>query len=124
MTLFKRLHILLIAVLITTSSLSAFSQTSTTTNTRRSLAAIIFAGLGGAVLGLSTLSFYGQPQEHIGNITTGFALGLLAGSAYVLSQTNSSETSESAALKPYLPFQQNQQQSKKAPPLFVFNFEF
>lgn len=50
---------------------------------RRQLATILFAGLGGAVLGLSTLSFYGRPQEKLSNIAIGFAFGVIAGTAYV-----------------------------------------
>lgn len=50
---------------------------------RRQLATIIFAGLGGAVLGLSTLSFYGRPQEKLANIAIGFAFGIIAGTALV-----------------------------------------
>lgn len=56
---------------------------------RKSVATIIFAGLGGAVLGLSTLSFYGNPQDHLGNISTGFALGIVAGTAYVTVESTS-----------------------------------
>ena len=56
---------------------------------KRNLATVVLAGLGGAVLGLSTLSFYNNPQEKIANITTGFAVGLLAGGIYVLSVGNS-----------------------------------
>ena len=52
---------------------------------RRSIATIIFCGLGGAVLGISTLSFYGDPQNHISNITSGLALGIIGGSVYVTS---------------------------------------
>lgn len=44
----------------------------------------MFCGLGGAVLGLSTLSFYGQPEQHISNIYVGLAVGLLAGTSYVI----------------------------------------
>lgn len=51
---------------------------------RRSVATVIFCGLGGAVLGLSTLSFYGKPQDHTGNIYAGLGLGLIAGVAYVM----------------------------------------
>jgi hypothetical protein len=47
------------------------------------LATIIFAGLGGAVLGLSTLSFYGRPQDNLSNIAIGFAVGVIAGTTYV-----------------------------------------
>ena len=41
---------------------------------RKQLATIIFAGLGGAILGLSTLSFYGRPQDHLENIALGFVV--------------------------------------------------
>lgn len=50
---------------------------------RKHLATIVFAGLGGAVLGLSTLSFYGRPQEKLSNIAIGFAFGIMAGTALV-----------------------------------------
>ncbi len=50
---------------------------------RRQLATIVFAGLGGAILGLSTLSFYGRPQDQLVNIAIGFAVGVIAGTAYV-----------------------------------------
>jgi hypothetical protein len=46
---------------------------------RRQIATIIFSGLGGAVLGMSTLSFYGRPESHVSNIATGFALGIIGG---------------------------------------------
>ena len=35
------------------------------------------------MLGLSTLSFYGRPQDRLGNIGVGFALGIIAGTFYV-----------------------------------------
>lgn len=40
---------------------------------------IVFSGLAGAVLGLSTLSFYGRPQDRLNNITIGFAFGVIIG---------------------------------------------
>lgn len=49
------------------------------TSSRRAVVSIVFAGLGGAVLGLSTLSFYKEPQDHVGNVASGFALGIIAG---------------------------------------------
>ena len=64
----------------------AQSTAASTTSVRRNIATIIFCGVGGAVLGISTLSFYGDPQNHIGNITTGFALGLIGGATYVTMQ--------------------------------------
>lgn len=39
---------------------------------------ILYTGLYGAVLGLSTLSFYNKPGEHARNIAIGGALGLIA----------------------------------------------
>jgi hypothetical protein len=49
---------------------------------RRHLANIVFAGLAGAVLGLSTLSFYGRPQDRLSNIAVGFAIGVIVGTVY------------------------------------------
>lgn len=50
---------------------------------RRHLATIVFAGLGGAVLGLSTLPFFGRPQDYLANIAIGFAVGVISGTVYV-----------------------------------------
>ncbi len=52
------------------------------TGTRKQLATIIFSGLAGAILGLSTLSFHGRPQDHLSNIAVGFAIGTIAGTVY------------------------------------------
>jgi hypothetical protein len=57
------------------------------TGTRKALATIIFAGLGGAVVGLSTLSFYGRPQDYMANIALGFAVGIIAGTVVVTFRT-------------------------------------
>lgn len=59
---------------------------------RKQLATIIFAGLAGAILGLSTLSFYGRPQEKLSNIAVGFAVGIIVGTSY---------TTYKAATAPY-----------------------
>lgn len=71
---------------------------------KRQLATIIFAGLGGAVLGLSTLSFYGRPQDKLNNIAIGFAIGVISGTIYTTYQTATRPRSfysltESEALK-------------------------
>lgn len=60
---------------------------------RKQLATILFAGLSGAILGLSTLSFYGRPQDKLSNIAIGFAFGVIIGTSYVTFQaaTNPSE---------------------------------
>ena len=52
------------------------------TGPRKQLATIVFSGLAGAILGLSTLSFYGRPQDNLKNIAIGFAIGVIGGTAY------------------------------------------
>lgn len=59
---------------------------------RKQLATIVFAGLAGAILGLSTLSFYGRPQDYLSNIAIGFAVGVIVGTSY---------TTYQAATKPH-----------------------
>lgn len=49
---------------------------------RKQIAIIIFSGLAGMVLGLSTLSFYGRPQDKLSNVGIGFAVGVIAGTVY------------------------------------------
>lgn len=46
------------------------------------LSTIVFAGVAGAVLGLSTLSFYGRPQEKLTHIAIGAAIGIIGGAMY------------------------------------------
>lgn len=81
-------------VLFTSSVLMTFSlmtaplaeaQTGAT-HVKRNIATVMFAGLGGAVLGTSTLSFYSSPSEHTGNIWVGLAVGLVVGSIYVVNR--------------------------------------
>ncbi len=50
---------------------------------RDQLATILYCGLGGAALGVSTLSFYGRPQDNLNNIAIGFAVGIISGATYV-----------------------------------------
>lgn len=82
----------------------SFSQENTTRSSdyislRRGLATVVFFGLGGAVVGLSTLSFYGRPQDNLQNISYGLGLGLVIGSVYVVSQSNNQQK-DSMALDP------------------------
>lgn len=60
---------------------------------RRQISTIVYMGLAGAVLGLSTLSFYGRPQDHLTNIPIGFGVGVVIGTIYMTYQaaTNPSE---------------------------------
>lgn len=52
-------------------------------NTQNDLILVAGAGVGGAILGLSTLSFVDKPSKHISNIWTGAALGVIAGVIFV-----------------------------------------
>lgn len=86
--------IILSLVLVSLVSSAAFGQEMRRkpSGPRRQLATIVFAGLGGAILGLSTLSFYGRPQEHLGNIAIGFAVGVIGGTAFVTFRSASSRS--------------------------------
>ena len=51
------------------------------------------AGLSGAILGLSTLSFVDEPSEHLRRILTGGSLGIIVGVSFVAwQQANKSKT--------------------------------
>lgn len=78
----QKLTSLIVAALFIFSAELAFSQIDM--RLKRSVATMIFSSLGGAVLGLSTLPFYGEPQEHANNITVGALLGFVAGAGYVV----------------------------------------
>lgn len=52
-------------------------------NTQNDIFLVAGAGVGGAILGLSTLSFVDRPSQHISNIWTGAALGIIAGVLFV-----------------------------------------
>ena len=71
-----------LAVLIIFSMVAVNAQSQSTF--KRTTATILFSSIGGGVLGLSTLSFYGKPQEHTDNITTGVLVGFIAGLSYVV----------------------------------------
>jgi hypothetical protein len=49
---------------------------------RKQISTIVFSGVAGAILGLSTLSFYGRPQERLSNIAVGAAVGIIIGAMY------------------------------------------
>jgi hypothetical protein len=55
---------------------------STAQGPRKHLTTIVMAGLAGAILGLSTLSFYGRPQDRLSNVPVGFAFGVIIGAGY------------------------------------------
>jgi hypothetical protein len=48
-------------------------------STQEDFLLVVGAGAAGAVLGLSTLSFVDKPSQHLSNIWTGTAVGIIAG---------------------------------------------
>lgn len=81
MTVRKAFFMIFVTVPFLCSQVRA--QESSSKNIRRNVAAVLFSTLGGAVLGLSTLPFYGEPQEHTDNINVGALVGFVAGVGYV-----------------------------------------
>lgn len=126
MTPQKWTTILLSTLVIFTSQVSG-AQTSGRT-VKRNIATVLFASLGGAVLGLSTLSFYGEPQEHTNNITLGALVGFVAGVGYVV--YDSSRPVPSGHEEFSQVFDQDQKTRRalafqtKAPPLFLISYDF
>lgn len=72
------------------------SNPSSLGSVRRGVAVMMFAGVAGAVIGLSTLSFYGDPQEHTNNIWMGLGIGTAIGGVYVISPRTSRSLIENA----------------------------
>ncbi len=60
-------------------SFQASAQTSFKEEGIRDLTTVAGLGLGGAVLGLSTLSFVEEPSDHLKNILIGGAVGIVIG---------------------------------------------
>lgn len=94
---------------------------------KRNVAAVLFASLGGAVLGLSTLPFYGEPQEHTNNISTGALLGFVGGLVFVAYDG----TKPAAPTYEYSSWDELEQKRKrafssaeKALPVFNVSFDF
>jgi hypothetical protein len=54
---------------------------------RSQVSKILLSSLGGAVLGISTLSFYNRPQDHLSNVALGGTLGAVLGSIYVTKES-------------------------------------
>jgi hypothetical protein len=52
-------------------------------NTQDDILLVAGSGAAGAILGLSTLSFVDRPSQHVSNIWTGAALGVIAGVIFV-----------------------------------------
>lgn len=80
----KKVRIFLLSFLLVTLSSTTFAQNNTSAlRVKRDIKTVIFSSLAGGILGLSTLSFYGKPEEHTVNITTGILIGFVGGLSYV-----------------------------------------
>ena len=61
-------------------------------DTKTDILIVVAGGLGGAILGLSTLSFVDEPKKHTRNIIMGSSIGIIAGVAFVAyNQANKSQ---------------------------------
>jgi hypothetical protein len=77
----------------------------------RDIYVVTGAGLGGAILGLSTLSFVDEPGDHLKNIVIGGSIGIIIGVAVVAySQATKSQNlyNEGAAPGASLEFNSNE----------------
>ena len=104
------------------------SRSITSMNWRRTTAMVLFSGIGGGLLGLSTLSFYGDPKEHTGNITWGGLIGLVAGAGYVVYE-NYPHFEKKRISNDYYGMFAPEEMQKKGPtlssvPSFQFEFTF
>ncbi|MCB0348590.1 MAG: hypothetical protein KDD37_07120 [Bdellovibrionales bacterium] len=78
----KMFWVILLSFGICSSSYAQSRSYASADAPRKNFTTIIYAGLGGAILGLSTLSFHGRPQDHMDDIAIGFAVGIIAGALY------------------------------------------
>ncbi len=116
MTKKKRLAGLLFLVLSLTHHVQGFAQgaggggggssgslTSSVSgdNMREAIGLIMLSGLVGGVFGLSTLSFYEKPQDHIKNITYGAGVGVIVMSLYLTFSVATTPVSPTAFVLPY-----------------------
>jgi hypothetical protein len=119
---------LVIAMASTSFAQQAAPETRSTGGPRRQLATILFAGLGGAVLGLSTLSFYGRPQDKLANIAIGFAGGVIIGTTYVTYKAATNPSEFYGQVKPQsedeFEVSRTKMNTALEAPLYVLNFEF
>ena len=124
MSRIKFLLIFLVATTMTTGA--AFAQEEPQA-IKRSVAIVLFSSIGGAILGLSTLSFYGEPQEHSENIAYGALLGLIGGVGYV-SYRSTHNPLESSSVYSQWEQEQNRRllvgKATKPPAIFKVNFDF
>lgn len=122
----NRIKLIFATVFVFLFSIQVFSQEMR--GVRRGVATMIFSSIGGAVLGLSTLPFYGQPEEHTQNISNGALLGLFVGGAYLLYQADSDSTQNQSAIDwtipQVYPHQNIARLDRSKVPSAIFHWEF
>lgn len=99
------LFLMISTLLVSRVSYAQDKDTDIVKSTQQDLVLVGVAGLGGAVLGLSTLSFYDKPSKHVSNIWMGGAIGVIAGVILVAlnnAQKSQEVVDESAYLSPKL----------------------
>lgn len=116
----KKMSSLALVVLFSFSSVGYAQDNASATKAgpRKQISGIFLSGMAGAVLGLSTLSFYGRPQDELGNIAIGFALGAVIGTLY---------TTYDTATQPEKYFSQKQnflEKTDRVLPLFAYQYDF
>jgi uncharacterized membrane protein YkvI len=93
----QKLATLIIIFLFIVNPVASFAQEEKAANgfvddSIRDMSIVLGAGLAGAVLGLSTLSFVDEPSQHTKNIAVGGAIGVIIGVTVVV-LTQASQTS-------------------------------
>ncbi len=79
----KVLCLLLGLQLVLLAPASAQSEADFVKKTQDDIMVVSAAAAAGAILGLSTLSFVDKPSQHVSNIWTGAAIGVIAGVIFV-----------------------------------------
>lgn len=72
-----------LGLILSSNSFAQTSEEDFVKSTQNDLMIVAAAGASGAVLGLSTLSFVDKPSQHVANIWTGAAIGVIAGVIFV-----------------------------------------
>ena len=92
--LFSKISLLVALTLVCNLSFAQDGSDQFIEDSKNDLLLVVGAGLGGAILGLSTLSFVEEPKDHTNNITIGASIGIIAGVIIVaMSQADKSRDS-------------------------------
>jgi hypothetical protein len=139
---FRNLSIIFVTLMTMAFSPCAFAQDASDDIWQDSMSDLTLVGamgLGGAILGLSTLSFVDEPKDHLKNILIGGAFGIIIGVGFVAWQqaTKSQGKYEGTAFVPTADFgttqrvawqqaqiQKSFKKDAKSTPTFSYSFDF